>query len=87
MTAVSRRRRNEGYGLSGTGLFSVVSRESVKHVIRILRCTRYPVATHQPGYSIARVESMSTRRKIYWWFRFVLSGRFLETFLNLRRRR
>jgi hypothetical protein len=30
---------------------------------------------------------MSTRRKIYWWFRFVVSGRFLETFLNLRARR
>ena len=27
---------------------------------------------------------MSTRRKVYWWFRFVLSGRFLETFLNMR---
>jgi hypothetical protein len=30
---------------------------------------------------------MSTRRQIYWWFRFVLSGRFLETFLNLRPRK
>jgi hypothetical protein len=30
---------------------------------------------------------MSTRRKMYWWFRFVLSGRFLETFLGLRGRR
>jgi len=30
---------------------------------------------------------MSTRRKAYWWFRFVISGRFLETFLNLRSRR
>ncbi len=28
---------------------------------------------------------MSTRRMAYWWFRFVISGRFLETFLNLRR--
>jgi hypothetical protein len=27
---------------------------------------------------------MNARRKAYWWFRFVLSGRFLETFLNLR---
>jgi hypothetical protein len=27
---------------------------------------------------------MKTRRLAYWWFRFVLSGRFLETFLNLR---
>ncbi len=29
---------------------------------------------------------MSTRRIAYWWFRFVFSGRFLETFLIGRRR-
>jgi hypothetical protein len=28
---------------------------------------------------------MKTRRMAYWWFRFVVSGRFLEEFLNLRR--
>ena len=28
--------------------------------------------------------TMKTRRLIYWWFRFVVSGRFLEKFLNLR---
>jgi hypothetical protein len=27
---------------------------------------------------------MTTRRMIYWWFRFVVSGRWFETFLNLR---
>lgn len=27
---------------------------------------------------------MKTRRMAYWWFRFVISGRFLEKFLNLR---
>jgi hypothetical protein len=26
-----------------------------------------------------------TRRMAYWWFRFVVSGRFLEKFLNLQR--
>jgi hypothetical protein len=31
-------------------------------------------------------EQMSTRRMAYWWFRFVVSGRFLEEFFNLRRR-
>jgi hypothetical protein len=31
--------------------------------------------------------AMSTRRKMVWWFKFVISGRFLETFLNLRSRR
>ena len=27
---------------------------------------------------------MKTRRMVYWWLRFVVSGRFLEKFLNLR---
>jgi len=27
---------------------------------------------------------MKTRRMAYWWFRFVVSGRFLEKFMNLR---
>jgi hypothetical protein len=27
---------------------------------------------------------MTTRRMAYWWFRFVVSGRFLEKFLNSR---
>jgi hypothetical protein len=30
---------------------------------------------------------MKTRRMAFWWFRFVVSGRFLEKFLNLRRTR
>jgi hypothetical protein len=29
--------------------------------------------------------TMKTRRMAYWWFRFVVSGRFLEKFLDLRR--
>jgi hypothetical protein len=28
---------------------------------------------------------MSTRRKVYWWFWFVTSGRFLATFLSVQR--
>jgi len=28
---------------------------------------------------------MKTRRMAYWWFRFVISGRFLEKFLKLRK--
>jgi hypothetical protein len=31
--------------------------------------------------------TMNTRRMAYWWFRFVVSGRFLEKFLRLRRAR
>jgi hypothetical protein len=34
--------------------------------------------------STPKAAFMTMRRKVYWWFRFVLSGRFLETFLNLR---
>jgi hypothetical protein len=30
---------------------------------------------------------MSMRRKMIWWFKFVISGRFLDTFLNTRVRR
>lgn len=30
---------------------------------------------------------MTMRRKIVWWFKFVMSGRFLDTFLNMRTRR
>ncbi len=30
---------------------------------------------------------MKTRRMLYWWFWFVVSGRFIETFFNLRERR
>jgi hypothetical protein len=33
----------------------------------------------------ARIEAMNARRMAYWWFRFVVSGRFLEKFLKLRR--
>jgi hypothetical protein len=33
----------------------------------------------------ARIEPMKTRRLAYWWFRFVVSGRFFEKFLRLRR--
>jgi hypothetical protein len=32
-----------------------------------------------------RIEPMKARRMAYWWFRFVVSGRFLEKFLRLRR--
>jgi hypothetical protein len=28
---------------------------------------------------------MKARRMAYWWFRFVVSGRFLEKFFKLRR--
>jgi len=40
-----------------------------------------------PDYTGIKDESMSTRRMAYWWLRLVVSGRFLEKFLNLRRAR
>jgi hypothetical protein len=37
-----------------------------------------------PG-SGTQEKSMSTRRMAYWWLRFVISGRFIEKFFDLRR--
>jgi hypothetical protein len=34
-------------------------------------------------HSIIEDREMTTRRMAYWWFRFVVSGRFLEKFLKL----
>jgi hypothetical protein len=31
------------------------------------------------------MQEMTTRRMMVWWFRFVLSGRFLDRFLSLPR--
>ena len=43
-------------------------------------------AIHDMGpLGASRIRQMSTRRMAYWWFRFVVSGRFLEKFFNLRR--
>jgi hypothetical protein len=39
---------------------------------------------HAMGPLSIEDETMKLRRKAYWWFRFVFSGRFLEKFLNLR---
>jgi hypothetical protein len=61
-----------------------VSRPVVKQVIRARRSLRQSAVTR--GHpQLARIESMKARRMAYWWFRFVVSGRFLEKFLKLRR--
>jgi hypothetical protein len=39
------------------------------------------------GHSYIEDGEMNTRRMAYWWFRFVVSGRFLDKFLNSRRTR
>jgi hypothetical protein len=45
---------------------------------------QYSLCRPNPGFGIQE-KSMSTRRMAYWWLRFVISGRFLEKFFNLRR--
>jgi hypothetical protein len=37
------------------------------------------------GGGLSRIAAMTSRRIMYWWFRFVLSGRFLDRFLCLPR--
>jgi ferric-dicitrate binding protein FerR (iron transport regulator) len=37
------------------------------------------------GGGLSRIAAMSMRRVMYWWFRFVLSGRFMDRFLCLPR--
>jgi hypothetical protein len=37
----------------------------------------------QPMVQFGAIHEMTTRRMAYWWFRFVVSGRFLEKFLKL----
>ena len=64
-------------------LFKVPS--NVKHITPIRTFTGYQPCC-QRDYAFED-EIMSTRRKAYWWFWFVASGRFLETFLNLRGKR
>jgi hypothetical protein len=44
---------------------------------------RYPFP--QPGRPAVEDRKMTTRRVMFWWFRFVLSGRFLDRFLSLPR--
>ncbi|ULK94968.1 hypothetical protein [Bradyrhizobium sp. I71] len=39
------------------------------------------------GGGLSRITAMSMRRMMYWWFRFVLSGRFFDRFLSLPRAR
>jgi hypothetical protein len=56
----------------------------VKHVTFDRRIQRYPL---DAAGTIPGIEDrhMTTRRMAYWWLRFVVSGRFIEKFLNLRR--
>jgi hypothetical protein len=47
--------------------------------LALIRSEARPVPVQQ-GF-----EPMNARRMAYWWFRFVVSGRFFEKFLRLRR--
>jgi hypothetical protein len=59
---------------------------NVSRITRIRCVIGYQTAS-QRGFINFEDGIMSTRRKAYWWFWFVASGRFLETFLNLRGKR
>src|SRR5215470_7574976 len=54
---------------------------NVKRVTHRRRDKRYRGGGWAPRG--AKAETMSTRRMAYWWFRFVISGRFLATFLDV----
>jgi hypothetical protein len=49
------------------------------------RASRYGL--WRPDGPASENRFMSTRRMAYWWWRFVVSGRFIEKFFNLRRSR
>jgi hypothetical protein len=55
-----------------------ITPQNVKHVTRDDRIRRY----RRWAGSISFERAMSTRRLAYWWFWFVASGRFLQTFLT-----
>jgi hypothetical protein len=57
-------------------------RECEAHHMRIAApALLVPIA----GGGLFRITAMSMRRMMHWWFRFVMSGRFLDRFLCLPR--
>ena len=48
---------------------------------------RSAICSNQRSFQGETTQPMTTRRFAHWWFRFVFSGRFLETFLIGRHRR
>jgi len=56
---------------------------NVKRITRGLLHLRYCSA--QPVVGCRGFATMTTRRLMYWWFRVVMSGRFLDRFLCLPR--
>jgi len=56
---------------------------NVKRITRVLPQPRYCSA--QPVVGCRGSTTMTTRRLMYWWFRVVMSGRFLDRFLCLPR--
>jgi hypothetical protein len=55
--------------------------------VAVIACELRNRSSDVAGLSRDEDETMKTRRMAYWWFRFVLSGRFFEKFLSLRRAR
>jgi len=69
-------------GSSATTQFGLAA-ANVKRITRALSQLRYGSA--QPVVGCRGRTTMTTRRMIYWWFRVVMSGRFLDRFLCLPR--
>src|ERR1700704_3586092 len=59
---------------------TVFRRSIVKQLTAASRCPRYP--RRYAGRLSPPGGPMKTRRLAFWWFRFVVSGRFLGTFLK-----
>jgi len=60
------------------------SASNVKHVTAACRVWPYWWSAGRE-HCHSEDGEMKTRRMAYWWFRFVVSGRFLEKFLDTRR--
>jgi len=48
-----------------------------------MRMTAPALLVRPAGGGLSGITAMTTRRLIYWWFRCVMSGRFLDRFLCL----
>jgi hypothetical protein len=68
---------------NGNKLSSKAITQSVKRLTHGLLQLRYCSA--ERWWAVSRMTTMTTRRMMVWWFRVVMSGRFLDRFLCLPR--
>ena len=89
---------NAGLNWRGFVVFSRAGRLVPSSRVTVMRQARLTAgaceASHTPdaacalllcaaGGGLSGIAAMSMRRMIYWWFRLVMSGRFLDRFLTL----